>query len=131
MVVISKMNHVYISQTGVFIYPGANAFDPVTAKKLSDSKDFKDHIKAKVLEVKEVKIDEKIIEIEDNDTPAMKNAKAIVAMDVTDALAAIKEMINIEVLVNVTKLDKRGPVVTAAEKIIKDITTQKKDEEKF
>lgn len=131
MIVVSKMNHVYISQTGAFIYPGANTFDPVTAEKLEKSKDFNDHIKAKVIEVQKVKVDESKLLLEDNDTPAMKNAKTITAMDVNDALAAIKEMINIEVLVNVTKLDKRGPVVSAAEKVIKDITSQKKDEEKF
>lgn len=131
MIVTSKMNHVYISQTGVFIYPGVNTFDSVTAEKLEKSKDFLDHVNANVIEVKKVNLDEKVVKIESNDTSAMKSAKAILAMDATEAISAIKGMINIEVLVQVTKLDKRTPVVSAAEKVIKEITSQKKDEENF
>lgn len=115
MVIVSKMNHVYIASTGDFIFPGSNAFSDKIGEKITSEATVAEAIEMGLFSVLKTEV-EKEVELAGDETYVEKSAKEILAMKMQDAIKMVTNCLHLEILKKVIDTETRGPVKSAAQK---------------
>jgi len=129
MILESTLTCVYnTKQKGVRIFPGNNIFTDEVGAKLLEQKDIKQKIEMpKPIFIVTLKKSQKEGDEEITGNEAEKAAKLIASHSVKDAIAVIKDLLEINTLRAILEIDERAGVQNAATKKIKELTDERSE----